>query len=71
MGNPVWSKRAQKIEQAENKIAHAIALIRSVEAMAELPQTPEGQQALMEVLIAANQLKQQALRERSEAVRDD
>jgi predicted regulator of amino acid metabolism with ACT domain len=67
MGNPVWSKIAQEIEIAENKIACAIGMIREVERMAELVQTDEQRQELLKVLKAANHLKQQALKERDEA----
>lgn len=62
--NPVWTKRAAEIERAENKIAHAIAIIRQVEVLAELAETDEERGALLDVLRAAATLKRTALRER-------
>lgn len=67
MANPVWTKRAQEIERAENKIAHTIAIIRAVEALAELAETDEERDALLLILQGADQMKQVALHERKRA----
>lgn len=67
MPNPTWSKRAQEIERCENKIAHAIGIIRQVEVLAELATTDDERAALLDVLRLANDIKQQALKERRDA----
>lgn len=61
---PVWTKRASAIEKAENKIAITIGIIRYVGALAELCETDEERAALLDILRAANRLKQGALIER-------
>jgi hypothetical protein len=67
MANPTWTKRASAIERAENKIAHAIAIVRAVEVLAELATTDEERDALLLILHATIRLREQAQEERRRA----
>lgn len=67
MANPAWSKRATAIERAENKQAHAIGIIRHVEALAELAESDAERGALLQILRGAAALKRLALSERQKA----
>lgn len=67
MPNLAWTKRAGAIERAENKAAHTIGIIRHVEALAELAESDEERDALLQILRGAAELKRLALSERRRA----
>lgn len=67
MPNPAWSKRAGAIERAENKIAHTIAIVRAVEALAALAESDEERAQLIAILRATERLKALAQNERRQA----